>query len=74
MIFINDRDSNFLPIISINCSPFFVQWDFNSLKTAVATQIKFSANFFNVNIGRWEPFAEKFTVQMITNKDVITLE
>lgn len=33
-----------------------------------------SLNFFNVNIGRWEPFVEPFSFELVTNHEVAKQE
>jgi len=60
LIIINDRDNNFLPVLSTNFSDFSVHWDFNSKQSCLWTDLNCSLNFFNVNIGVWEPFIERF--------------
>ena len=64
LIVINDRDSNFLPIISLNSSPFQIQVYMHSQQSTIQTVFKLSLNFFNVNIGMWEPFMEKFNFEI----------
>jgi hypothetical protein len=64
LIVINDRDSNFLPIISLNSSPFQIQAYMHSQQSTIQTVFKLSLNFFNVNIGMWEPFMEKFNFEV----------
>ena len=61
VIVINDKDSNFLPIISLNTSPFTFDWQHDALEKIVLGELEASVNFFNVRIGKWEPFIEKFT-------------
>lgn len=57
-IIINDLNKNFLPVLSTNFSNFNVKWDSNNKQSCVWTDLTLSVNFFNVNIGIWEPFIE----------------
>jgi len=64
IIMINDKDSNFLPIISLNTSPFSFDWKHDAQGRVVLGMVKASVNYFNVRIGRWEPFFEKFDLRL----------
>ena len=66
---INDRDSNFLPILSFNLSPCKLEWLYNSQHNSLETKLKISLNFFNVTIGRWEPFIERVQFYANLNQD-----
>jgi hypothetical protein len=66
---INDRDSNFLPILSLNSSPFKFDWLYNKQHNSLETDLHLSVNFFNVSIGRWEPFIEKFHFYLNLNQN-----
>jgi hypothetical protein len=69
LILINDRDNNFLPVVSFNSSPFVV-WSFwNTIVSLIQSKFCLSLNFFNVNIGKWEPFVEKFDFEAVSNQD-----
>jgi hypothetical protein len=68
VIFVNDRDGNFLPVISINLSPFQILSVWNEELSFVQAAFKVSLNFFNVNIGRWEPFVEPFSFELVSNQ------
>lgn len=69
LIFINDRDSNFLPIVSFNSSPCTFERSLRPNLNAFSARLNLSVNYFNVNIGRWEPFLEPFTVSMSDRHD-----
>lgn len=69
LIVINDRDSNFLPIASFNSTPFKSEWAYNEKQNSIQTSLWLSINFFNVIIGRWEPFLEKFNFYANVNQD-----
>ena len=69
-IVINDKDNNFLPVLSTNFSHFNVQWDYNSRQSCLWTDLNSSMNFFNVNIGVWEPFIERFGVKLMINHEL----
>ena len=69
-IVINDIDNNFLPVLSTNFSNFKVQWDHNSKQSCIWTDLNSSINFFNVNIGVWEPFIEQFEVKLMINEEI----
>lgn len=71
LIVINDIDNNFLPVMSLNFSNFKVQVDSNAKQMCAWTDLKTSANFFNVNIGVWEPFIEKFTIKVMMNQEIL---
>lgn len=58
-----------MPVISFNSSPFEVWSTWNSIVSLVQGKLKLSLNFFNVNIGKWEPFLEKFLFECVSNKD-----
>lgn len=68
---INDIDNNFLPVMSLNFSNFKVQMDTNQKQMCLWTDLQMSANFFNVNIGVWEPFIEKFNVKLMVNQEIL---
>lgn len=70
LIIINDRDNNFLPVLSTNFSHFNIQWDHNARQSCVWTDLNSSLNFFNVNIGVWEPFVERFGVKLMMNEEM----
>ena len=69
LLLINDRDSNFLPIVSLNSSPFQVLWTQNLTLCSLTANLKLSINFFNVNMGCWEPFLEKFSFSLVQLED-----
>lgn len=69
MALINDRDNSFLPVMSFNSSPFAVLLLWNSLVKMVQGKFKLSMNFFNANIGKWEPFIEAFDFEIVSNQD-----
>ena len=71
LIFINDRDNNFLPIVSLNSSPFRILSCWNHEKSLIQAGFVLSMNFFNVNIGLWEPFIEKFSLDILSNQDFL---
>ena len=60
LIIINDRDSNFLPIVSLNGSPCRLIRQLDQQIQSMHAKLTLSVNFFNVNIGRWEPALEIF--------------
>jgi hypothetical protein len=63
-ILINDRENNYLPVISFNSSPFKIYQIETGTDKSLETKLKLSSNFFNVNIGKWEPFIEPFTLEL----------
>ena len=69
LLLINDRDSNFLPIVSLNSSPFEVIWTQNLTLCSLAAQLRLSVNFFNMNMGCWEPFLERFGFALLQLED-----
>jgi hypothetical protein len=71
LIVINDRDSNFLPIMSLNSSPCKITAYNTPQQSSIETVFKLSLNFFNVNIGMWEPFIEKFQFAITSTQDII---
>lgn len=64
LILINDKDNNFLPIMSINSSSFNINYDKSQKESLVWTDYTCSVNFFNVEVGVWEPFLEPFSVSI----------
>lgn len=70
LILINDRDNNFLPVLSSNFSHFTVHWDLNQKQQCIWTDLNSSINFFNVNVGVWEPFVEPFNVKVMVNEEI----
>ena len=69
LLLINDRDSNFLPIVSLNSSPFEVVRTQNLTLCSLAARLQLSVNFFNMNMGCWEPFLEKFSFGLLQLED-----
>ena len=43
----------------------------HSQQSSIQTVFKLSLNFFNVNIGMWEPFIEKFHFAVTSTQDVV---
>jgi len=70
LIIINDIDNNFLPVLSTNFSNFKVTMDSNVKQFCFWTDLTTSVNFFNVNIGVWEPFIEQFTMNIMTSTEI----
>ena len=69
LLLINDRDSNFLPIVSLNSSPFEVVRTQSLTLCSLATKLRLSVNFFNMNMGCWEPFLERFSFVLLELED-----
>jgi hypothetical protein len=61
VVLINDKDCNFLPIVAINFSPLSLGTSSDPNIFNLGIGLKPSVNYFNVKIGKWEPFIEKFT-------------
>ena len=70
VIFINDKDCNFLPIISINSSPFEISSHLRPTYKNLLAELELSINYFNIKIGRWEPFIEKFKFHASVDQDL----
>lgn len=71
-LLINDKDNNFLPVLSVNFSGFTVNWDKNAKESLVWADLRSSVNFFNVNVGVWEPFLEPFSFMIMSKADEVT--
>ncbi len=71
LILINDRENNFLPVLSLNFGHFTIQWDCNPNQSCLWTDLNMSSNFFNVNVGVWEPFIEPFNFKLILKEETI---
>ena len=65
LILINDRENNFLPVLSLNFGHFTIQWDCNPNQSCLWTDLNMSSNFFNVNVGVWEPFIEPLPASLL---------
>ena len=70
LIFINDRNNNFLPVLSCNFSHFNVNMDYNERQSCIWTDLTSSCNFFNVKIGYWEPFIEKYNLKLMIKDEL----
>ena len=71
VIAINDLDNNFLPIMSCNFSNFKITWDHNAKQSCIWTDLTGSLNYFNVTVGVWEPFVEKFGFKLMVNQEIL---
>jgi hypothetical protein len=57
--------------MSLNSSPCKITAYNTPQQSSIETVFKLSLNFFNVNIGMWEPFIEKFQFAITSTQDII---